>query len=70
MGLLTNPSPTKRGKLIKKLIKYNRGICFILYMIGIGWFCCLALVEFNNKTYFSENALLPGLFYKIKYSNL
>lgn len=62
MGLLTNPSPTQgRSKYVKHLISYNRTLCFLLYLGGIVWFCCLALPDFNNKTYFSENALLPGI---------
>ena len=30
------------------------------YLAGIIWFCVLSDSEFNNRTYFSENALLPG----------
>ena len=31
------------------------------YIVGIVWFCALADPALNAKTYFSENALLPGL---------
>lgn len=63
MGLLTNSSPSQgRKKYVKHLINYNRLICFSLFILGIAWFCCLALRDFNNKTYFSENALLPGMY--------
>lgn len=30
-------------------------------MVGIAYFCILASPQFNGATYFSENALLPGL---------
>lgn len=60
MGLLTDPS-AGQGKLTKALLKYYTKLCVLLYVGGIGWFCSLAYTPMNAGTYFSENALLPGL---------
>lgn len=60
MGLLTDPS-AGQGKLTKALLKYYTKLCILLYIGGIGWFCLLAYTPMNAGTYFSENALLPGL---------
>lgn len=61
MGILTDPtSSTKRSEYTKFLVKNNQLICFAFYLIGVAWFCLLAHKDFNNATYFSENALLPG----------
>lgn len=60
MGLLTDPS-TGKGKLTKLLLKYYNKICVILLVAGVIGFCGLAYPSFNAGTYFSENALLPGL---------
>lgn len=43
--------------------KYSNSICFALYVAGIAWFGILVgFSELQTKTYFSENALLPGKF--------
>ncbi|KAJ8946439.1 hypothetical protein NQ318_014426 [Aromia moschata] len=60
MGLLTDPS-AGQGNLIKALLKYYNKICVLLYFAGIVWFCAMAYPTINANTYFSENALLPGL---------
>ncbi|XP_031625830.1 glycosylphosphatidylinositol anchor attachment 1 protein [Contarinia nasturtii] len=62
MKLLTgsHQSPNKR-KFQKYLIKFKTSICVLLYIAGIVYFCSLAHPSRNNATYFSENALLPGL---------
>ncbi|XP_033356701.1 glycosylphosphatidylinositol anchor attachment 1 protein [Bombus vosnesenskii] len=60
MGLLTDPTAGS-GKIIKFLLKRERPLCFFLYISGIVWILLLALPIFNDNTYFSENALLPGL---------
>ncbi|KAK1132162.1 hypothetical protein K0M31_016288 [Melipona bicolor] len=60
MGLLTDPRAGS-GKIIKFLLKWERPLCFFLYISGIVWILLLALPIFNDNTYFSENALLPGL---------
>lgn len=60
MGLLTDPS-TDQGKFLKVLLKYYPKLCGLLYVAGIVWFLTLAYPPMNQETYFSENALLPGL---------
>ncbi|XP_078040493.1 glycosylphosphatidylinositol anchor attachment 1 [Augochlora pura] len=60
MSLLTDPRAGS-GKIIKFLLKWERPLCFLLYISGIIWLLLLALPAFNDNTYFSENALLPGL---------
>ncbi|XP_072387692.1 glycosylphosphatidylinositol anchor attachment 1 protein [Diabrotica undecimpunctata] len=60
MGLLTDPT-TGQGKYVKWLLKYYSKLCFLLYISGVIWFCTLAYPTMNASTYFSENALLPGL---------
>ncbi|KAG5900575.1 hypothetical protein JTB14_022880 [Gonioctena quinquepunctata] len=60
MGLLTDPS-TGQGKFVKLLLKYYNKLCSLLYVAGVIWFCALADPTKNASTYFSENALLPGL---------
>lgn len=60
MGLLTDPS-TGKGKLTKLLLKYHNKLCLLLLVAGVIGFCALAHPSLNASTYFSENALLPGL---------
>nr|CAI5838297.1 unnamed protein product [Callosobruchus analis] len=60
MGLLTDPT-AGQGKFVKLLLKYCDKICCLMYIAGILWFCSLAYPAMNANTYFSENALLPGL---------
>lgn len=60
MGLLTDPT-TGQGKFIKILLKYYSYACMLLYIGGVIWFLALAYPTMNANTYFSENALLPGL---------
>ncbi|XP_066999690.1 glycosylphosphatidylinositol anchor attachment 1 protein [Anabrus simplex] len=60
MGLLTDPG-AGRGKLTHLLVKYHGKLCLLLYLAGLVWFGLLAHEHFNAGTYFSENALLPGL---------
>lgn len=73
MGLLTDPS-SGQGKLVKLLLKHYSKICVLLCLGGIVWFCALACPQMNANTYFSENALLPGLvksqFYEEKAASL
>lgn len=63
MGFLTD---VRGGQnvITDTLIKWHNVICCILYLGGIGLFLALAHDSLNNKTYFSENALLPG---KLRY---
>nr|CAD7409168.1 unnamed protein product [Timema poppensis] len=60
MGLLTDPG-AGRGKLTQILVMYYNKLCVVLYIAGLVWFALLAHEHFNAGTYFSENALLPGL---------
>ncbi|KAJ4428966.1 hypothetical protein ANN_25962 [Periplaneta americana] len=60
MGLLTDPG-AGRGKLTQLLVAYHNKLCVLLYIGGVTWFIILAHDNFNAGTYFSENALLPGL---------
>lgn len=60
MGLLTNPNSSSGGMVAhlgKHAVKYS----WILFVAGVGGFFLFAWTEFSHKTYFSENALLPGL---------
>ncbi|XP_013418451.1 glycosylphosphatidylinositol anchor attachment 1 protein isoform X1 [Lingula anatina] len=59
MGLLTNP--TSRATIVGSITRHNNKICFLCYVVGLSWFLALAYQELNAGTYFSENALLPGL---------
>lgn len=67
MGILTDShqTPGKR-KFRKYLIKFKSLICALLYIAGIAYFCSLAHPSRNNATYFSENALLPGIQSKLE----
>ncbi|CAG4951794.1 unnamed protein product, partial [Parnassius apollo] len=60
MGLLSDPEYGS-VKWVRILKKVNGPLCFLCYIAAIVWFFMLANKEFNNETYFSENALLPGL---------
>ncbi|XP_052818191.1 glycosylphosphatidylinositol anchor attachment 1 protein-like [Mya arenaria] len=59
MGILSNPK--SRQKLVDIVSKYNNPLCLLCYFGGLVWFMALAYSPFNAKTYFSENALLPGV---------
>ncbi|CAD6209732.1 GSCOCG00010820001-RA-CDS [Cotesia congregata] len=67
MGLLTDPRAGNM-KIIKFILQWQKLICFLMYIAGVTWISVLALPVFNDNTYFSENALLPGLV--TKQSNL
>ncbi|XP_061197375.1 glycosylphosphatidylinositol anchor attachment 1 protein-like [Saccostrea echinata] len=59
MGLLTDPKRQK--KIVDVISKYNNILCVLCYVAGVAGFLALAYQPFNGATYFSENALLPGL---------
>ncbi|CAH1778784.1 unnamed protein product [Owenia fusiformis] len=59
MGLLTDEK--QRERFITVISKYGNKLCVLCYMAGLAWFLALAYKPFNAGTYFSENALLPGL---------
>ncbi|XP_031784449.1 glycosylphosphatidylinositol anchor attachment 1 protein isoform X1 [Nasonia vitripennis] len=60
MGLLTDPR-AGNGEMAKFILKWEKPLCYILYILGIGWMMLLASPYINENTYYSENALLPGL---------
>ena len=59
MGLMSNRK--SYDKIAAFLHRYDNILCFICFVVGITWFLLLAFSELNARTYFSENALLPGL---------
>lgn len=63
MGILSDPSlnsSEKKSKYMSLISRYSNSFCFLLYLVGLGWFAALSFNELQSKTYFSENALLPG----------
>ena len=64
MGLLTSPvsSPGGSGSLLMvRFITYAPLVATLSLLGGLLFFFVMPLTDFNEKTYFSENALLPGL---------
>lgn len=59
MGLFSDPKT--RNKIAGLIARYNNKLCLLCYLAGFIWFLALAYVQVNARTYFSENALLPGL---------
>ncbi|KFM78527.1 Glycosylphosphatidylinositol anchor attachment 1 protein, partial [Stegodyphus mimosarum] len=59
MGLLNDTK--NRKKMSALLIQHSQKLIIFSFLCGLVWFSLLASDVFNNKTYFSENALLPGL---------
>ncbi|KAL3206998.1 hypothetical protein MRX96_010330 [Rhipicephalus microplus] len=59
MGVLMNTS--QNNKVVLVVQKNCNRLCALVYVAGLIAFAILAWEECNNKTYFSENALLPGL---------
>lgn len=59
MGLLTSPAAQER--LPKLFVRYHHALSVATYIGGIVWFLLLAYRPLGVTTYFSENALLPGL---------
>ncbi|CAG9792853.1 unnamed protein product [Diatraea saccharalis] len=60
MGLLSDPDYGS-VKWVRVLKRIHGPLCILCYMGALVWFVMLGNREFNNETYFSENALLPGL---------
>ncbi|KAH9644358.1 hypothetical protein HF086_006386 [Spodoptera exigua] len=60
MGLLSDPD-VGSVKWVRLLKRVHGPVCFLCYVGALVWFALLGHREFNNETYFSENALLPGL---------
>jgi len=61
MGILTDPNSKGRNKLGSLLTKYYAPLSWLSYLAGLIFLLVLAHPLYNAKTYFSENALLPGL---------
>jgi glycosylphosphatidylinositol transamidase len=59
MGLLTSDRNEKTSVLAKLLTKHYGKLSLLSYLIGLT-VCGLLLLE-SERTYFSDNALLPGL---------
>jgi len=59
MALLS--SRKSYDKVAGFLRRYDNALCFICFVVGVTWFLLLAYSDLNARTYFSENALLPGL---------
>lgn len=60
MGLLTDPN-TGPGVFMRNLTKFQSFLYILLYLGGVAWLLILSHPKMGNETYFSENALLPGL---------
>ena len=63
MGLLTNANASQ-GTLpvmISRLITYAQPLSWFFYFVGVLFIFVMPYSEYSHKTYFSENALLPGL---------
>lgn len=64
MALLTGSGATQRNaKFAALLVRGNTLICLLLYVAGLGYFWLLGHHSLSHGTYFSENALLPGIVY-------
>ncbi|CAH8625943.1 unnamed protein product [Schistosoma rodhaini] len=50
----------KKEKCFKYIENHSTLFGFLLYLVGLIWFCLLSQDELNYKTYMSENALLVG----------
>merc|ERR1712198_524321 len=61
MGLLSNPSHRQLSPILIKFIGYQKFLSISFYCASIIWLVCLSSRQYNAGTYFSENALLPGL---------
>lgn len=59
MGLLSDVRGRK--KVVDVLVTHCSKLCTLSYVAGIVWLCVLSDRSMNGRTYFSENALLPGL---------
>ncbi|XP_070574447.1 glycosylphosphatidylinositol anchor attachment 1 protein-like [Ptychodera flava] len=67
MALLSDPK--QREKLTRLIKKYYFKFSVLCYLAGIVWMLALAYKPLNAGTYFSENALLPGLVERQFYSD-
>ena len=63
MGLLTDPNSGggNASRLVSLIVSHHKKLSWLLYLAGLVFLLVLAHPLYNEKTYFSENALLPGL---------
>jgi len=61
MGILTDPNNRQRTALGNIIINHFSKLSWLSYFAGLIFIFVLPHPLYNNKTYFSENALLPGL---------
>jgi len=67
MGLLTNANSSQGllANVMDKLVAYAHWWSWISYAFGVAFIFLMPIgygvLEYSHKTYFSENALLPGL---------
>lgn len=61
MGLLSNPSNKQLSPILIKFVGKQNLLSVLAYFASIIWLVCLSSRQYNSGTYFSENALLPGL---------
>lgn len=60
MGVLSS-SDGQRPRLLSLLQKHSTFVCSLLYPLGLAAFVALAWTPLNDRTYFSDNSLLPGM---------
>lgn len=61
MGLLTSDKSSRVHLLFAFVQKYGNRLSILLYLTGILTFAVFVSEQWCEKTYFSDNALLPGL---------
>lgn len=61
MGLLTDPNNRQRGALGQFILNHHGKLSWLSFCAGVVFLFVLPHPLYNHKTYFSENALLPGL---------
>lgn len=61
MGLLTADKSSRVNFVFSFVHKYGNRVSVLLYLSGILTFAVFISEQWSEKTYFSDNALLPGL---------
>ena len=61
MGLLTDPNSGGVNRPLQMISEHHKLVSLLLYVAGLVFLLVLAHPVYNERTYFSENALLPGL---------
>lgn len=60
MGLITSPG-VSFNPLAMRFVTFSGYLSALALFLGAGFLLVMPHPEFSHKTYFSENALLPGL---------